>query len=74
MPFAFVDFVVLGESSVMVMYQIVVHLLSANRLKQIEVRLIHVNLLLHPFFHFDPSVYCKYLCTLICLDHRGFHP
>ena len=43
LQFAFVDFVVLVESSVMVMYQINVDLLSTNLLLHIVMRLIHVH-------------------------------
>ena len=41
--FAFDDFVVLFESSVMVVYLVNSDLLSTNLLLQINVRLIHVN-------------------------------
>ena len=73
MRFAFVDFVVQAESSVLVMYQVIVDLRSASQIMRTKVRLIYVNLLLDRYFQFIQKVFCEYRCTQILLDHVGLH-
>ena len=58
----------------MVMYEVIVGLLSTSQLTQIEVPLLHVNLLLDQDFQFDRWVYCGSFCCPIGLGHIGLRP